>query len=150
MFKIVKNLPIPEEKKTQGSKGRSSIYPFGEMEVGDCLKFDVRSSNEPQFKKIYSAAMSYARRHSGDYKFMFAEIKPGLFGCWKVRLKPGEEKAGRRRRKTKAEIMSIKYEDMDRAMKEGGSTAGAAKILGLSHRTFTRLKEMYEKGLVKK
>jgi molybdenum-dependent DNA-binding transcriptional regulator ModE len=46
--------------------------------------------------------------------------------------------------------MSIKYEDIMVAISKAGSVAGAAKLVGLTPRTFTRLKEMYENGLIKK
>lgn len=145
MFKVVKNLPIPEAKKITGSKGRTSIYPFGEMEIGDCMKFEASSVGDSMFKKVYNSAMSHARRHSGDYKFTFAEIKPGVFGCWKVKLKSGEERPKKRKRRTNAEIMSVKHEDIREALKKGVTIAGAAKIVDLNPRTFLKLKRMYEK-----
>lgn len=150
MFKIVKNLPLPEEKKVASAKGRSSIYPFGNMEIGDCMKFDAESVKDVKFKKVYNSAMGFARRHGVDYRFSFAEIKPGVYGCWKLKLDPGEQKERRRKRRTNAELMSIRYEDIMDAMNKSGSTAGAAKMVGLTPRTFSRLKEMYEKGLLKK
>jgi hypothetical protein len=91
MFKIVKNLPIPEEKKGASSKGRSPIYPFGDMEIGDCMKFDAESVRDVKFKKVYNSAMGFARRHGGDYRFSFAEIKPGVYGCWKVKVDSGDQ-----------------------------------------------------------
>ena len=146
MFKILKNIPIPEKKSSTSRKGRTSIYPFGEMEIGDCIRFEANSIRDNEYKKVYNSAMGFARRYKGDYRFTFAEVRPGVFGCWKVKAENEPKEASPRKgRRTNAEIMNVKQEDIMKALKKSNSMAGAARSVGLSVKTFLRLKHKYDK-----
>jgi transcriptional regulator with GAF, ATPase, and Fis domain len=140
-FKIVKNLPIPS-RRPGSYLGRSSVYPFAEMEIGDCLKFEARSTRDSSYRRIYNSARSHARRRDCQYEFKFAQLDDENFGCWKVKKGsvPSEAKE-RRRRRTWAEINSIPAESIMEALQTEGTVAGAARRVGLSPRTFTRLLE---------
>lgn len=140
-FNIVKNLPIPKNRPT-GHQGRSSIYPFREMEVGDCLKFDAKTTGDANYRKIYNSARSHARRTGCPYEFKFAQIDDGTFGCWKIERNESEiGKRERRRRRTADEINSIPMQSLKDALHEEGTVAGAARRVGISPRTFIRLIE---------
>lgn len=135
-FEIEKGVPMPKVSH----KGRNSVYPFREMEVGDCLKFAAKETADPEYRKIYNSAKSHVRRSSPDYDFRFARIDGNTFGCWKVRA--GDAREGvkvRRRRRTAAEIESIPAEAVRNALASEGTFAGAARIVGVSPRTLVRL-----------
>lgn len=139
-FKIVKDLPIPE-RKSGHIHGRSSMYPFFEMEIGDCLKFEASSTRDLNYRRLYNSARSHTRRKDCDYEFKFAQIDDNTFGCWKVKKNGFEGKRERRRRRTAAEINSIPMDAIREALHTEGTIAGAARRVGLSPRTFTRLIE---------
>ena len=85
MFKIKKNVPIPESRK-----GPPRIYPFNDMVSGDCLEV----SAQPEFmQKTYGrvvAALSYYCSYhlnglgdTGYSKFFVTRVCPKE-GCVKV------------------------------------------------------------------
>lgn len=140
-FSIVKNLPIPQGKPSAG-QGRSSIYPFREMEIGDCLKFEAKSTSDSGYRKIYNSARSHTRRTGCTYEFKFAQLDDRTFGCWKVeRSDSGSGMRERRRRRTADEINSIPLQSITEALHTEGTVAGAARRVGVSPRTFMRLME---------
>lgn len=140
-FDIVKNLPIPAKRKGN-PHGRSSLYPFAEMEVGDCLKFEATGTKDMNYRRIYNSARSHTRRKDCEYDFRFAQIDDRHFGCWKIRKNEVRgDKPERRRRRTASEINSIPIHMIKEAWHTEGSVAGAARRVGLSPRTFTRLIE---------
>lgn len=135
-FSIVKGLPLPEER-AKGAMGRKGIYPFREMEVGDCLRFSASGTSDPVYRKIYSSAKSHSRRAGGAYEFRFAPVGEGEFGCWKV--EPSGSGSVRRRRRSAAEIGAISAEAVRTALESEGTVAGAARMVGVSPRTLVRL-----------
>jgi len=140
-FTIVKDLPMPKGRKSAG-RGRGSIYPFKEMEIGDCLKFIAKNTEDTEYRKIYNSARSHTKRSECDYDFRFARLdeEDNMFGCWKVqKIEGGEEKRIRRRRRTAKEIESIPLEELINAFKTEGTLAGASRRVGLSPKTFLRL-----------
>lgn len=140
-FDIVKNLPIPQRKPGQ-VHGRSPMYPFFEMEIGDCLKFEASSTRDLNYRRLYNSARSHTRRKDCPYEFKFAQIGEGTFGCWKVVRNSTESgKRERRRRRTAAEINSIPVESIKEALHSEGTIAGASRRVGLSPRTFIRIVE---------
>ena len=85
MFKIKKNVPIPESRR-----GAARVYPFNEMVSGDCLEI----SAEPEYmQKTYNrvcASLSYyCSSHlnklgdTGYSKFFVTRVFPKE-GCVKV------------------------------------------------------------------
>ena len=140
-FSVVKNLPIPKGE-SDGHQGRNAIYPFREMDLGDCIRFEAESSSDSAYRKIYNSARSHMRRSGCPYEFRFARIDDRTFGCWKVdREAAGSGKRERRRRRTALEIDSIPVEKLKQALQDEGTVAGAARKLGLSPRTLVRLVE---------
>jgi len=140
-FSIVKDLPIPKERPSS-VQGRNSIYPFREMEMGDCLKFEAKGTSDPNYRKIYNSARSHTRRTGCPYEFKFVQIDDCTFGCWKVeRTDDSPGKRGRRRRRTADEINSIPAHSITEALHTEGTVAGAARRVGVSPRTFIRLME---------
>lgn len=140
-FDIVKNMPIPQ-KVRKGGSGRSSVYPFAEMEMGDCLKFEASSPKDMSYRRMYTSARSHTRRKECTYDFRFAQIDEKHFGCWKVERTQAEPDRKRVRHRRKAsEINSIPPTAIMEAWETAGSVAGAAKKVGLSPRTFMRLIE---------
>ena len=138
-FNIVKDLPIPKGRPST-AQGRNSIYPFREMEMGDCLKFEAKSTSDSNYRKIYNSARSHTRRTGCPYDFKFAQIDDCTFGCWKVeKTEDYSEKRGRRRRRTADEINSIPVQSITEALHTEGTVAGAARRVGVSPRTFIRL-----------
>lgn len=148
MFEIIKNLPIPETKKTKTGSGRESIYPFRTMEIGDCLAFNAENVKDPVYKKIYGSAMSFARRAKEGYSFKFAMIETGKFGCWKVaneKLEKEQPEAGEKRnRKNRVSPVHITKDTLIQALENAGTLSGASNMLGVSTRTLSRLKQKFE------
>jgi transcriptional regulator with GAF, ATPase, and Fis domain len=142
-FSIVKNLPIPQGLPS-AAQGRSSIYPFREMEMGDCLKFEAESTSDTRYRKIYNSARSHARRTGCQYEFRFAQLDERTFGCWKVeRSESGQGSRERRRRRTAVEINSIPLRNITEALHNEGTVAGAARRVGISPRTLMRLMDRF-------
>lgn len=145
-FRIVKGLPIPRE-----SAGKKNKYPFDEMEVGDCLKFEATSRLDDGFKRIYASAFYHARKSGSGFNFRFAKIDDRHYGCWKVAVaKRGEagsegrsksrgEPKAKRKRRTMAEIRSIPVEAIREAWHSEGTVAGAARKVGLHPSTYERI-----------
>lgn len=148
MFEIIKNLPIPVKEKGLNSWKRANKYPFVEMEIGDCLAFNAQDRKDPMFKKIYGSAMSFARRVKAGYTFTFAKIEDGKFGCWKVAT--GEEQQHesntneRKIYKKRASTIHITKDMLIAALENEGTLNGAARMLNISSRTFSRLKQKFE------
>lgn len=140
-FSVVKNLPIPKGMD-EAHQGRNAIYPFREMDLGDCIRFEAEGSSDSSYRKIYNSARSHMRRTGCPYEFRFARIDDRTFGCWKVdRDAEGSGKPERRRRRTALEIDSIPVETLKGALQDEGTVAGAARRVGISPRTFMRLVE---------
>jgi hypothetical protein len=139
-FDIVKNLPIPV-RKAGNPHGRGSLYPFAEMEIGDCLKFEASGTKDMNYRRIYNSARSHTRRKDCGYEFRFAQLDDRHFGCWKTAKGEGRQKGERRRRRTASEINSIPVHMIKEAWHTEGSVAGAARRVGLSPKTFIRLME---------
>ena len=138
-FDIVKNMPIPQKTK-KGGPGRTSAYPFAEMEIGDCLKFEATSTKDVNYRRMYTSAKSHTRRKECPYDFRLAQIDDRHFGCWKVeKVQLGTESRQRRHRRKASEINSIPVDVIKEAWETAGSVAGGAKKVGVSPRTFMRL-----------
>ena len=148
MFEIIKNLPIPVKKSNLGSWKRASKYPFGEMEIGDCIAFSATGKKDPNYKKIYGSAMSFARRVKKGYTFTFAQIEEGKFGCWKVSKEDNPEveitDTNFRNKKKRVSTIHITKEMLIAALEHEGSLSGAARMLNISTRTFSRLKQKFD------
>lgn len=137
-FDIVKNLPVPKTTKS-GEKGRNSLYPFHNMEIGDCLKFECTGRETDSYRRIYQAARNHLKRWDSDYDFHFAQIDESHFGCWKVKKDANSSKSPKRVRRTNAELYSISAQSVHEALVSEGTYAGAARRLGLHPLTFMRL-----------
>ncbi len=77
-YKIKKNVPIPEF-----SRHRKPIYPFGEMEIGDCFEADLSVH-----KKLVSAASYYGARNQKKFSVIIINKKnsnPEKIGVWRVK-----------------------------------------------------------------
>lgn len=145
-YRIVKGLPIPGESRVGKRK-----YPFVEMDMGDCLKFEASSRFDSNYIKIYSSAVYYSKRRGADYTFTFAKIDDRHYGCWKVakgrRGEPSPEGSGRRVsqpktkrvRRKKSQIESIPVEVLKAAWHSEGTIAGAARRVGLHPSTYERI-----------
>lgn len=147
MFEIIKNLPIPV--KENGLKGwkRANKYPFGEMEIGDCLAFSAQDRKDPMFKKIYGSAMSFARRVKAGYTFTFAKIEDGKYGCWKISTGEEPQQSNTSEKKTykkRVSTIHITKDMLIAALENEGTLNGAARMLNISSRTFSRLKQKFE------
>lgn len=73
MFKIEKNVPIPERPSP------ISKYPFADMNVGD--SFFVP---EAQARRLQSAIQIFRRRAGKDKKYIARNVEGGA-RCWRVR-----------------------------------------------------------------
>lgn len=145
MFEILKNLPVPEKNVNINSFKRASKYPFEEMEMGDCMAFSATSIKDPVYKKIYGAAQSYARRVKKGFTFRFGKIEEGKFGCWKIECDKNVSKDGKKSsRKQRTDLRTITKEMLLGALEHEGTLNGAARLLGVSSRTLSRLKNKYE------
>lgn len=70
MYKIEKNVPIPEKANVVG---RKSLYNFGGMEVGE--SFFVKGK---KYAHIYSVAHSFSKRNKDSaWKFFVNEEESG-------------------------------------------------------------------------
>jgi hypothetical protein len=149
MFEIIKNLPVPEKKAARKFAGKEPKYPFAKMEIGDCLAFNSESIKDPIYKKIYGSAMSYARRVKQGYTFRFGQIEEGKFGCWKIEstnskyVSSGDESDSATRRK-RGNTTQITKDMLITALEHEGSLSGASRLLNISTRTFSRLKQKFE------
>lgn len=73
-FTISKNIPLPP--RTRGS-GRTSIYPFGQMAVGDSFEVPAGTTARNGGKRtpeavraiIYNCARTYAKKYNPSAKF---------------------------------------------------------------------------------
>lgn len=148
MFEIIKNLPIPVKEKGLNSWKRANKYPFGEMEIGDCLAFNAQDRKDPMFKKIYGSAMSYARRVKLGFTFTFAKIEDGKYGCWKVATGDNTQEQSnpneKRNHKKRVSTINITKDMLISALENEGTLNGAARMLNISSRTFSRLKQKFE------
>lgn len=147
MFEIVKNLPIPVKEKNFSGWKRANKYPFGEMEIGDCLAFKANGPKDPTYKKIYGSAMSYARRVKKGYRFVFDKIEEGKYGCWKVSVHTDnvtpEPVIKNKSRKSRRSTFHITKEMLISALENDGTLVGASRILNISSRTISRLKQKF-------
>lgn len=150
-FEILKNVPIPENVKDLTGWKRSSKYPFGEMEIGDCIKFKADDNRDINYKRIYSAAMSYARRLQKGFTFVFGKIDEGFYGCWKVQdesnspVQENENSPVQKKKYSKRQSTThINKTMLISALERDGSLAGAARDLNISTRTLSRLKKKFE------
>lgn len=73
MFKIEKNVPVPEKPSPIGK------YPFAEMNVGD--SFLVPGA---QARRLQSAIQVFRRRVGKDKKFIARDVEGGA-RCWRIR-----------------------------------------------------------------
>jgi hypothetical protein len=152
MFEIIKNLPVPQKYATEKNGGRASKYPFEEMEIGDCLAFPSNSIKDAEYKKIYGAAMSFARRVKQGYTFRFGKIEEGKFGCWKIESSkpnkqsdvPVEKTQNQTPYKKRASTTNITKEMLIAALENEGTLHGASRSLNISSRTFSRLKLKFQ------
>ena len=149
MFEIIKNLPIPEKVAKSVHVRREPKYPFKDMEIGDCLAFNAESIKDPVYKKIYGSAMSFARRVKEGYTFRFGMIEEGKYGCWKIvsdkqnrnSLTKSDKQEKQRKR---ASTINITKDMLISALESEGTLNGASRILNISSRTFSRLKQKFE------
>lgn len=74
-FKIEKNIPIPDGKK---SRGAGYIGTLKRMEVGDSFKFDMKLRN-----RISGAASLFKFRHRRE--FIIRKINEKECRCWRVK-----------------------------------------------------------------
>lgn len=149
MFEILKNLPVPQKYVLDKTGKRASKYPFDDMEMGDCLAFPAESIKDAEYKKIYSAAMSYARRVKKGYTFRFGKIEEGKFGCWKIedeknKNQNNDSQVPARKYKTRANTNNITKEMLIAAFESEGTLNGASRLLNISTRTLSRLKLKYQ------
>jgi hypothetical protein len=144
MFEIIKNLPVPEKTVASKMPKRAPKYPFADMEIGDCLAFNAESIKDPVYKNVYGSAMAYARRVREGYTFRFGKIEEGKFGCWKIvstkNVKVEEPENKRKRNST----INITKDMLISALESEGTLNGASRILNISSRTFSRLKQKFE------
>lgn len=149
MFEILKNLPVPQKYVSTKIGGRVSKYPFEDMEIGDCLAFPAESIKDADYKKIYGAAMSFARRVKKGYTFRFGKIEEGKFGCWKIedeknKNQNNDSQVPARKYKTRANTNNITKEMLIAAFESEGTLNGASRLLNISTRTLSRLKLKYQ------
>lgn len=150
MFEIIKNLPVPEKNVNIKNIKKLSKYPFEEMEMGDCMAFGAESIKDPNYKKVYGAAISYARRTKKGFTFRFGKIEEGKFGCWKIPSEKNvvnensEPKGKKTTRRMRSNVKSLTKEMLLGALEHEGSLAGASRLLGISSRTLCRLKQKFE------
>jgi len=115
MFEIIKNLPVPEKTVASKMPKRAPKYPFADMEIGDCLAFNA-----------------------------VGKIEEGKFGCWKIvstkNVKVEEPENKRKRNST----INITKDMLISALESEGTLNGASRILNISSRTFSRLKQKFE------
>lgn len=151
MYQVVKNLPVPEKNINVGKSPRISKYPFEFMEMGDCMIFYADSLKDPNYKKIYGAAQSYARRVKKGFAFRFGKLEEGKYGCWKIPsdnnssesngVGKSSKKSGR---KNRTNVGTITKEMLLGALEHEGTMVGASRLLGISSRTLSRLKQKFE------
>ena len=149
MFEIIKNLPIPEKAVKNVHSRREPKYPFKNMEIGDCLAFNAESIKDPVYKKIYGSAMSFARRVKEGYTFRFGMIEEGKYGCWKVvsdkqNRNSVTNSVKEEKRRKRASTINITKDMLISALESEGTLNGASRILNISSRTFSRLKQKFE------
>lgn len=149
MFEIIKNLPIPEKAVKNVHARREPKYPFKNMEIGDCLAFNAESIKDPVYKKIYGSAMSFARRVKEGYTFRFGMIEEGKYGCWKVVSDKQNRNSvtnsdNQEKRRKRASTINITKDMLISALESEGTLNGASRILNISSRTFSRLKQKFE------
>jgi len=147
MFEIIKNLPVPQKYVTAKNGPRVSKYPFDTMEIGDCLAFSAESVKDPEYRKIYGSAMSFARRVKKGYAFRFGKIEEGKFGCWKIESdKPNKQgdNVESRKYKQRTSTNNITKEMLIAAFENEGTLSGASRALNISSRTLSRLKLKFE------
>ena len=149
MFEIIKNLPIPEKIAKGKYERREPKYPFKAMEIGDCLAFNAESIKDPIYKKIYGSAMSYARRVKEGYTFRFGQIEDGKFGCWKIVSEKNKNNSDSSKEQNSKErkrnsTVHITKDMLIAAMESEGTLNGASRILNISSRTLSRLKQKFQ------
>ena len=149
MFEIIKNLPVPQKYVSDKIGKRASKYPFEDMEIGDCLAFPAESIKDVEYKKIYGAAMGFARRVQKGYTFRFGKIEEGKFGCWKIedekkKNQPSGSEIPARKYKARANTNNITKEMLIAAFESEGTLNGASRLLNISSRTLSRLKLKYQ------
>lgn len=72
MFKVEKNIPVPERRKRKGAS-----YPFAGMEVGDSF-----ACEQGDYARVQAAMRTYSYHH-GSTKFVIRRTDNG-FRCWRV------------------------------------------------------------------
>jgi len=147
MFEIIKNLPVPQKYVTAKNGPRVSKYPFDTMEIGDCLAFSAESIKDPEYRKIYGSAMSFARRVKKGYAFRFGKIEEGKFGCWKIESDKSNKQGDNvesRKYKQRTSTNNITKEMLIAAFENEGTLSGASRALNISSRTLSRLKLKFE------
>ena len=77
MYSVQKNVPLPE-RAWRGRGGSPQIYPFDQMEIGDC--FFAPDKNRSQ---VSVAVRNYVNKHPETY-FAVRSTDKGP-GCWRLR-----------------------------------------------------------------
>lgn len=90
MFEIIKGRPLPPTIRpapdgTQFGPGR--LYPFPQMEVGDCFEAPRDMGHTSNYRcarrvSVSSACSHYARLHGG--KFIARIIDRDTVCCWRI------------------------------------------------------------------
>lgn len=86
-FVIKKGIPAPA-RRNKGGPGRKALYPFAEMDVGDC--FDAprdMGSNGPRDKRansINTAARDWSIRNNPMAVFQTCLVNDAFVRCWRI------------------------------------------------------------------
>ncbi len=77
-YRIDKLIPIPKKRKS--GIGRTPIYPFGRMKVGDSFFVPIKNATS---KRIYNTSYQYTTRHGGSPRFIVRIVEGGC-RCWRI------------------------------------------------------------------
>lgn len=80
MYEIKKNIPIPLIPH---------IYPFSDMEIGDCFEIICDNQKEARLKRnnVSSPVRSYIKKHNKDFKIatrIFKRDNKYIIGIWRI------------------------------------------------------------------
>lgn len=76
-FKLEQDVPMPDSGV---SRGRTRVYPWLEMEVGDSFQCP-----KGRHDHVRTAAASWSKRHVEDPRvFSVRMMEDGTYRCWRV------------------------------------------------------------------
>lgn len=87
-YQIKRGIPVPKPRGKGGGGGYNSLYPFADMEIGDCFDaprdLGMRGPRDTRQCSIKTAARAWSERHAQHTLFQTSLIDSERVRCWRI------------------------------------------------------------------